>query len=239
MNFGVQRTANGFLLPRALQRSQHLTAHLEQSLPGSALGGRQPGIQFLFGGQQCQVDAFLFVSVVRQGAPNLLGGKGENRSQQAGQGMGDAVQGRLRRAPRGRPGRKSVEPILEDVEVGSAQIHHAEIVQAMPGAMKGVAVVGGAAVLHHFTHLRQHPAVQFFHLLALDRIGARVEVRQIAQAETKRVAHLSVAFHRLRQQARPDAHVGVIVHRRRHQTQNLRPVLLADFPRGDNIPQRL
>ena len=81
MNFGVQRTADGFLLPRALQRSQHLTAHLEQGLPGSALGGRQPGIQFLFGGQQCQVDAFLFVSVVRQGAPNLLGGKGENRSQ--------------------------------------------------------------------------------------------------------------------------------------------------------------
>ena len=153
--------------------------------------------------------------------------------------MGDAVQGRLRRAPRGRPGRKSVEPILEDVEVGSAQIHHAESVQAMPGAMKGVAVVSGAAVLHHFTHLRQHPAVQFFHLLALDRIGARIEVRQIAQTETKRVAHLSVAFHRLRQQARPDAHVGVIVHRRRHQTQNLRPVLLADLPRGDNIPQRL
>src|SRR5260370_14858133 len=72
----------------------------------------------------------------RQVGPYLVGAKAQDRRHQARQGLTDAPQRRLGRAPAARAGRRGVEAIFEDVKIHIAQIYSAELIQLMIDAMK-------------------------------------------------------------------------------------------------------
>ena len=77
----------------------------------------------------------------------------------------DAPDRSLRRPPPARIGSGGVQTVLENVEVERAQVHHAEIVNAMVDLVKSEFVVPANHIRRHGRSLTQHVLIDALHLI--------------------------------------------------------------------------
>ena len=96
-----------------------------------------------------------------------------------------------------------------------------------------------AAFLHQFRGAIQHPLIDFFELVVRERIARRIEIAQIAQRKAEGVANLAVRFAELGHHALAHFHVGLILHRRHPQPQQIRAPALANRNGIKRVAERL
>ena len=177
-------------------------------------------------------------TLARQRAPDLLGGERENRSQPANHCLGDMPQRGLRRASRTTVRRRGVKAILEHVEIQTAQIHDAEVVDLLVDAVEVVIAIGGDDLSLQRSGARNSPAIQRNHFLHRQRI-ARHEAIEIAQQEAQRVAHAAIGLADALEDLIGDAHFIGVVGSRHPQTQHVGAQRLVDGLRRDDVAERL
>ena len=171
-------------------------------------------------------------------SPDFLGSENRDRRREAQQRFRNAVDGGLRRTARAISRRKSVETVLQHVEIKSAEIHHRKIVQRVEDAMEFKSLVPFAALRDEFRRPGKHPAVELFHFGVGHRIARGIETGEISQREAERVAQLAVRLGKLRHHVVGHAHVRRIILRRNPQAQQIRAPLLAHFRGQHGIAQR-
>ena len=133
-----------------------------------------------------------FVTLARQVFPQLVGGERQDRRDPAHQRFGDVVQRGLRRTAGLAVGAGGVLAVLDDVEVETAQLLHAEVVDLgvdVPEAVFAVVFLQLALQQQGAVH---GPTVQREHFFGRQDVGGRVEVGQVGEQEAQRVADAPV-----------------------------------------------
>ena len=116
------RASSSFRRPRLeLRRSS-------STLPAAGAGSPEKISSGLGNGARCTLISAAFDG--RQMLPDLVGGKGEDRRDQAHQRFGDLPEHGLRGAARLARGREGVHAVLEHVEIKGAQVHDGELFTA-------------------------------------------------------------------------------------------------------------
>src|SRR5579871_350610 len=108
--------------------------------------------------------------------------------------LADLPNGRLTGASAARIGRRSVKPVFNYVKVHVAQVHGAEVMEAVVDAMK---LKAGIPLAHPLAHLRgaqKHVLVQRQHVFKPDRVLLRIKIKQIAKDKLEGVAELAVVL---------------------------------------------
>ena len=78
----------------------------------------------------------------RQALPDFIGREAQDRRQPAHVKLRDMIQGGLRRAAFEAVGGAGILPILDDIQIKTAHLHHAELVQHLVDQMKVESIVG-------------------------------------------------------------------------------------------------
>src|SRR6476659_1940828 len=91
--------------------------------------------------------------------PYLFSGEAKNGRKQAYQTMSDVVQRTLRRASWNTLGCGGIKPVLENIQIETAQIFGTEIMQSMHRQVKFVALIILCQFILKYPRERQHVAV--------------------------------------------------------------------------------
>ena len=171
LDFRFQAAADSLRSTGLLEGHQHGGAHLREPFPlfrrvfGDSASKR---VRFW---KQCHMHAFALALRFRQILPDLLGRKNKDGRGQANQRAADLPHRGLRRAPRFISGRLGVQAILQNVEIESAEIHDAVIVDSMVDAVEFVIRVPFTAFLEELGGAVEHPAIDFLELLVRKHVA--------------------------------------------------------------------
>ena len=112
-------------------------------------------------------------------SPFLLGGVLAGIVKRA---AGEFVQHGLRGTTSQRVGRAGIETVFEHIQVERAQIHGAEVVDLVIGAVECIGAIRLGDRAHHFLQPMQHPAVDLRHLGVGHGVCHRIEAIEVGQA---------------------------------------------------------
>ena len=143
-----------------------------------------------------------------------------------------------RAAPLG-SGRRSVQPVLQHVEVEGAELDGAEVVGAVVDLVEHLLVVPGAAAVDQLGGAHQRPAVDVRQAVGRHQVALRREIVEVAEGEAEGVANLAVGVGQPRHGQVRVPHVLPEIHRGDPQAQDFSAVFLPDLLRGDNVAERL
>ena len=175
---------------------------------------------------------------MRHGQPDLITGEGQDGGEQLGHGVQDQVQGGLGAAALQTILLLTVEPVLDDVQIEAAQLHHAEIIDGMGHHMELILVIGGLHLLDQGVELGDSPAVQGQHILGGHQIIG-VKAVEVAQAVAGGVAELQIVLAQLLEDLLGAAHVHMVVGGTGPETDHIRAELLDDIGRVNAVAQGL
>ena len=145
----------------------------------------------------------------------------------------------LRRAARDALFRRGVQPVLEQVEIEAAEIHHAEVVDLLVDQVVLVLAIGLDDFLVQRGGARQRPAVDGHHLLHRQRIRRRIEAREVAQQEAHGVAHAPIRIGDALEDFVRHAHFVGVVGGRDPQAHDIGAERRHHLLRQDHVAQRL
>ena len=91
--------------------------------------------------------------------PRFLRGEDKDRREQPAERVEDLVHRHLRGPAARRIGRVAIHAVLRDVDVETAQIDGAELVERVVNLVKFVGRVGRAAILDHLLQTIENPAI--------------------------------------------------------------------------------
>src|SRR5713101_2359888 len=91
--------------------------------------------------------------------PRLLGSESEDRREQSAKRVESLVHNALRGAAARRIGRVAIHPVFRDVDVQTAQIDGAKLVECMINLVKLERFVGGLTITNHSIEPLQNPAI--------------------------------------------------------------------------------
>ena len=156
----VQAFAHPLFRTGVFQRLVHIGAQRLHLCPlGIFRLGEIPGRVHL--GHLVEQDAFSVVLLaVGHGGPDLFGGKGQNRGDEADHAAEDVVHGGLSRTALQRVGAVAVQSVLDDIQIEVGHLHHAEVVDGAVDIVELVGLIAGAGIFDQGVKLRQRPAVQ-------------------------------------------------------------------------------
>ena len=152
---------------------------------------------------------------------------------------GDMEQRCLCRASRYTVLLRGVLPVLDDIQIETAHINGAEIMQLLVNDMEVVIPVGGNDLLLQLLRTRHGPAVQGQHLIAAKHVPGRIEAVQVGEQEAHRVANTAVGVGRAFQDFIRYGNFCAVVRTGNPQAQYIRAQRFHDFLRCHHITQRL
>src|SRR2546425_4059203 len=121
----------------------------------------------------------------RNAPPDLVRREAKDGSNGAHEGIQNPVDRRLRGpAPDRRPG-SGIKPVLEDVEVKSAQLDCREVVKRAIDLVKRELRVGRLDALHQFRRLRERPGVYLLQFLCAHLVLLGIEIGEVAESEAE------------------------------------------------------
>ena len=198
--------------------------------------GNRLAIQLRIGQTVPFFEKYTAIIPATQHLPCLLCGKAEDRRDQAHQTVGDVIQRILRGAAGGGIFPGGVQTVFQNVEIETTQILGTESLQFLCDQMEFVARV----ICDDFTLQLSHPcqriAVDFQPLLHRQGMLLQIEIGNIGQQKTQRVADAPVAFHHALENFVGDRQLAGIVGRGRPQAQDVGAERIEYFLRGDHIP---
>src|ERR1700732_796197 len=109
--------------------------------------------------------------------PDLVGSEHHNRTEEPRQRAGDAVDGCLSGTPLTTLRRKRVKPVLENVKIKGAQVHHAEVIERVIDSMEIEALIEFQALGHELTGPSKHPTIQFLEGIFRYSVARGIEVK--------------------------------------------------------------
>ena len=177
--------------------------------------------------------------MARQRLPDLLGGEGADRVEEEGEGLGDAVRGRLGRAAGGVVLAEDEEGVLADVAPEGGEVGRGELAEAARDGVELEAVVGLPRVGDEERRAGDEEAVDGLELLRGDGIRRRVEVEEVREEEPRRVADLPVGLGRPREDLLVEADVVGVVGRADPEPEDVGAVLGDDLVGLDGVAHRL
>uniref|UniRef100_A0A0N5A5U6 NAD-specific glutamate dehydrogenase n=1 Tax=Parastrongyloides trichosuri TaxID=131310 RepID=A0A0N5A5U6_PARTI len=179
------------------------------------------------------------VALARQVLPQLVGGERQDRCDPAHQRFADVVQRGLARAARDTVGAGGVLAVLDDVEVETAQLLHAEVVDLGVDVPEAVLAV----VLFQLALQQQgtvdRPAVQRQHVVGRQQVAGRVEAGQVGEQEARGVADAPVGVGTALQDLVGNRHLAGVVGGRYPQAHDVGTQGVVDLLRLDGVAQRL
>jgi len=186
-----------------------------------------------------QVHALLPARKGRDMVPDLLGREGEHGSQEPREVLHDQEQGALCRFALLRAGLVDIEPVLEDIEVEGAHVHHTEVVDELVDDIGLELLVGPAHLLDELLGHVQGVAVHLEHLPVRHHVRVRVESREVAEHEPGRVADAAVGLHQALDDFARDADVVPEVLGAHPEPEDLGAVFVDDLLGRDGVAQGL
>src|SRR5450830_1423977 len=236
-DFGLQVATDGLGRTLDFQLLVHGHFHRHPAFPVCAAQfevGRQFGQAFVPG-----VEHHGLVTLARQVFPQFVGGEGQDRRDPAHQRFGDVIQRGLRRAARLAVGAGGVLAVLDDVEVETAQLLHAEVVNLridIPEAVFTVVLLQLALQQQSTVH---GPTVQGEHFLGRQDVGGRVETGQVRQHEACGITDTTVGIGAALQDLLRHGHLARIIGRGDPQAHDVGAQGVIDLLRRDHIAQGL
>src|SRR5450830_559352 len=236
-HFGLQVAADGLGRPQVFHLLVDRDLDRHDPLPVGAVqleAFRQLAEAFIPG-----VEHDRLVALARQVLPQLVGGEGQDRCDPAHQRFADMEQRGLAGTPGLAVGAGGVLAVLDDVEVETAQLLHAEVVHLGVDVPETVFAV----VQFQFPLQQQRavhgPTVQGEHLVGRQQVGGRVEAAQVGEQETRGVADPPVGVGAALQDLVGDRHLARVIGRGDPQAHDIGAQGVVDFLRSDHVAQRL
>ncbi len=223
--------------PCLLQGFHHLLAYIKQASPACS--------QFLVperlvdDGKGGQVHALGPALDGGQVAPCLLGGVYQDWRQHGTQRGRQFVQHGLRGTTSQRVGRAGIETVFEHIQVERAQIHGAEVVDLVIGAVECIGAIRLGDRAHHFLQPMQHPAVDLRHLGVGHGVCHRIEAIAVGQAVAQGVAQAAVDIGDALQDLIAQAHILGVVRGGDPEAEHIGAVALYHLVWRDRVAARL
>ena len=189
----LQALPDLLLRPRGLQGRIHRIPDLDKPVPSRHSVLIQSIISKRLVHLIEQDIAPIILRAVGHGLPDFITGKGEDGRENLRDGIQNQPQRRLRAPPGQTVPLLTVEPVLDDIQIEAAELHHAEIIHRVAHHMELVALISRLASLHQGIELRHRPAVQLQHLLGAHQVR-RVKSIQIPQAVPRRIPELQIVL---------------------------------------------
>ncbi|RMS08106.1 hypothetical protein ALP75_203442 [Pseudomonas syringae pv. actinidiae] len=146
---------------------------------------------------------------------------------------------RLAGATHGAVGSRGVLTILDDVQIETTQLLHAEVVDLrvhVPETVFAVMLLQLALQQQRAVH---GPTVQREHFFGWQNVGRRVEARQVGEQEACSVADTTIGIGAALQDLIGHRHFARIVSRRDPQAHDVCTQRVVDLLRRDHVVQRL
>src|SRR5476651_35004 len=227
---GLGRTLNFQLLVHRNFDGHHafpiLAAQFEVS--------RQFGQAFVPG-----IEHHRFVTLTRQVFPQFVGGEGQDRCDPAHQRFRDVIQRGLRRTACLAVGAGGVLAVLDDIEVETTQLLHAEVVDLRVHVPETVFAVAFLQLTLQQQSTVHSPAVQGEHVLGRQDVGGRVETGQVRQQEACGITDTAVGIGATGQDLVRHGDFARVISRRYPQTHDVGAQGVVDLFRLDHVLQRL
>ena len=203
-----------------------LVARFEGSIEKTGLNLREGG----------EMNAFF--PLAGEAPPDFIGGKGQNRGDQAGERIENPVHGGLGTASRQAPGLGGVKTVLEHIEIERREFDTAEV---MDGVVQDVELILLITTLHPLDQpfeFREGPAVDLQKIAIADPVVLGVITVEIAKDVAGRVADAAISIGETLQNLVADTDVVAIILRRHPEAENLGAVFLDHFLGSHDIPLR-
>src|SRR5471032_91288 len=196
--------------------------------------GRQFGQAFVPG-----IEHHRFVTLARQVFPQFVGGEGQDRCDPAHQRFRDVIQRGLRRTACLAVGAGGVLAVLDDIEVETTQLLHAEVVDIRVHVPETVFAVAFLQLTLQQQSTVHSPAVQGEHVLVRQDVGGRVETGQVRQQEACGITDTAVGIGATGQDLVRHGDFARVISRRYPQTHDVGAQGVVDLFRLDHVLQRL
>src|SRR5471032_1719353 len=236
-HFGLQVATDSFRCTLDFHFLVDRDLHRHDPLPvGAAQFNvvRQLGQAFVPG-----VEHHRFVTLARQVFPQFVGGERQDRRDPAHQRFADVVQRGLRRTAGLAVGAGGVLAVLDDVEVETTQLLHAEVVDLgvdVPEAVFAVVLLQLALQQQGTVH---GPTVQRQHFFGRQDVGGRVETGQVRQQEARGVTDTPVSVRTALQDLVGNRHFAGVIGRSHPQTHDVGAQRVVDLLRCNHVAQGL
>ena len=145
----------------------------------------------------------------------------------------------LRRTPRQRIRPGGVEPVLQDIEIASAQIHHTVVVQLLIDAVQFAPAVGLGQRLLHGLGLAQRGGIARQQRLRRERMLRGIEIVQVAKQEAQGIANSTIGLGDALEQIVGNRNLARVVGAGHPQAQNVGTQCLHDLLWRHHIARRL
>ena len=185
------------------------------------------------------IEHYRLVTRARQVFPQLIGGERQHRRDPAHQSFGDMEQRGLAGATRHAVSGGGVLTVLDDIEVETAQLLHAEVVHLLVYVPEAVAVVGFFDFALQQQGAIYGPTIQRQHVFRWQQVLRRVEAAEIGEQEARGVADTPVGIGAALQDDLRHRHLAGIVSRRHPQAQDIGTQTVIHFLRRNNVAQGL